>query len=47
MFLLYTAVGSAFLLFAILLIFLEKQSTNFFYIFYNSDSFSEEKQQIL
>lgn len=47
MFLLYTAFGSVFLLFAILLIFLEKQTTNFFYLFYNSNLFNEDKQHIL
>ena len=46
-FLLYTAFGSLFILFAILLIILEKQTTNFYYLFYNSIPFTKEKQILL
>jgi proton-translocating NADH-quinone oxidoreductase chain M len=47
LFLLYTAFGSIFILFAIFLIILEKQSTNFFYLFYNTLPFVKDKQIIL
>jgi NADH:ubiquinone oxidoreductase subunit 4 (subunit M) len=47
LFLLYTAFGSIFLLFAIFLILLEKQTTNFYFLFYNTFFFKEEKQLIL
>lgn len=47
LFLLYTAFGSVFILFAIFLILLEKQSTNFYYLFYNTVPFTKDKQIIL
>jgi proton-translocating NADH-quinone oxidoreductase chain M len=47
LFLLYTAVGSVFILFAIFLIILDKQSTNFYYLFYNILPFTQDKQIIL
>ena len=47
LFLLYTAIGSIFILFAIFLIILEKQTTNFYYLFYNTIPFSKDKQIIL
>lgn len=47
LFLLYTACGSLFIFFAIFLIILEKQTTNFYYLFYNTLPFTKEKQIIL
>ena len=47
MFLIYTALGSIFILLAILIIYLEKYTTNFNYLFYNTSPFSEKKQKFL
>jgi len=47
MFLIYTALGSIFILLAILIIYLEKNTTNFYYLFYNTTPFTKDKQLLL